>query len=312
MAPPALVLQRRFEDGGSTKVPPEPRQDGPMRRLVLTVTCPDGTGIVAAVTGFIAAHHGWVVEAAQHGDLNTGRFFQRIEVLADSLPFGVEEFAGRFSGLAEELELDWNLHDTDRRRRVVVLVSKEDHCLVDLLHRWRNGDLDCDIPLVVSNHPDLRSLVEWHGIEFRHVAFDPGRKSEAFTEVAGLFDGVRGEVMVLARFMQIIPPGLCERYAGRIINIHHSFLPSFAGARPYHQAFERGVKLIGATCHYVTAELDAGPIIEQDTARIDHADTVEELLRIGREVERSVLARGLRWHLADRVLLNGHRTVVFA
>ena len=154
--------------------------------------------------------------------------------------------------------------------------------------------------------------MEWHGIGFRHVAFDPGRRSEAFAEVAGLFDGARGEVMVLARFMQIIPPELCERYAGRIINIHHSFLPSFAGARPYHQAFERGVKLIGATCHYVTAELDAGPIIEQDTARIDHADTVEELLRIGREVERSVLARGLRWHLADRVLLNGHRTVVFA
>ena len=189
----------------------------------------------------------------------------------------------------------------------MVLVSKEDHCLVDLLHRWRNGDLDCEIPLVVSNHPDLRSLVEWHGIEFRHVDFGAGRKAEAFAEVATLFDGVRGDVMVLARFMQIIPPDLCERYFGRIINIHHSFLPSFAGARPYHQAFERGVKLIGATCHYVTAELDAGPIIEQDTARIDHADTVEELLRIGREVERSVLARGLRWHLADRVLLNGHR-----
>ncbi len=283
-----------------------------MRRLVLTVTCPDGTGIVAAVTGFIAAHDGWVVEAAQHGDLNTGRFFQRIEVLADSLPFGVEEFAERFSGLADELELDWHLHDTDQKRRVVVLVSKEDHCLVDLLHRWRNGDPDCEIPLVVSNHPDLRELVEWHGIEFRHVDFGAGRKAEAFAEVASLFDGARGDVMVLARFMQIIPPDLCERYFGRIINIHHSFLPSFAGARPYHQAFERGVKLIGATCHYVTAELDAGPIIEQDTARIDHADTVEELLRIGREVERSVLARGLRWHLDDRVLLNGHRTVVFA
>ncbi len=282
-----------------------------MRRLVLTVTCPDGTGIVAAVTGFIASHGGWVVEAAQHGDLNTGRFFQRIEVLAESLPFGVDEFARKFSGLAEALELDWHLHDTDQKRRVVVLVSKEDHCLVDLLHRWRNGELDCDIPLVVSNHPDLRELVEWHGIEFHHVAFRE-RKAEAFDEVAGLFDSARGDVMVLARFMQIIPPELCDRYAGRIINIHHSFLPSFAGARPYHQAFDRGVKLIGATCHYVTAELDAGPIIEQDTARIDHADTVEELLRIGREVERSVLARGLRWHLADRVLVNGHRTVVFA
>ena len=171
-----------------------------------------------------------MVEAAQHGDLNTGRFFQRIEVLADSLPFGVDEFAERFSGLAEDLELDWHLHDTDQKRRVVVLVSREDHCLVDLLHRWRNGDLDCDIPLVIANHPDLRALVEWHGIEFRHVEFAPGRKAEAFAETASLFDAARGDVMVLARFMQIIPPDLCDRYAGRIINIHHSFLPSFAGA----------------------------------------------------------------------------------
>jgi formyltetrahydrofolate deformylase len=283
-----------------------------MRRLILTVTCPDGTGIVAAVTGFIAAHNGWVIEAAQHGDLNTGRFFQRIEILADSLPFGADEFGGRFSDLAAQLQLDWNLHDTDDRRRVVVLVSKEDHCLADLLHRWRRGELDCDIPIVIANHPDLRSLVEWHGIEFRHLAFDPPHKAEAFDEVASLFDAARGDVMVLARFMQILPPELCARYPGRIINIHHSFLPSFAGARPYQQAFERGVKLIGATCHYVTAELDAGPIIEQDTERIDHADTVEELLRIGRDIERTVLARGLRWHLADRVLLNGNRTVVFS
>jgi formyltetrahydrofolate deformylase len=283
-----------------------------MRRLVLTVTCPDGTGIVAAVTGFIAAHGGWVVEAAQHGDLNTGRFFQRIEVLAESLPFGAEEFGRRFSDLAAQLQLEWSLHDTDERRRVVVLVSKEDHCLADLLHRWRSGELDCDIPVVISNHPDLRSLVEWHGIEFRHLRFDAPRKAEAFAEVASLFDAARGDVMVLARFMQIVPAELCHRYAGRIINIHHSFLPSFAGARPYQQAFERGVKLIGATCHYVTAELDAGPIIEQDTARIDHADTVDELLRIGRDIERSVLARGLRWHLADRVLINGSRTVVFS
>jgi formyltetrahydrofolate deformylase len=283
-----------------------------MRRLILTVTCPDGTGIVAAVTGFIAAHNGWVIEAAQHGDLNTGRFFQRIEVLADSLPFGAEEFGRRFSDLAAQLQLDWNLHDTDDRRRVVVLVSKEDHCLADLLHRWRRGELDCDIPLVIANHPDLQSLVEWHGIEFRYLPFDAPHKDEAFAEVASLFDAARGDVMVLARFMQILPPELCARYPGRIINIHHSFLPSFAGARPYQQAFERGVKLIGATCHYVTAELDAGPIIEQDTERIDHADTVEELLRIGRDIERSVLARGLRWHLADRVLLNGNRTVVFS
>jgi formyltetrahydrofolate deformylase len=283
-----------------------------MRRYVLTVSCPDRTGIVAAVTGFIAAHGGWVAEAAQHSDLGSGRFFQRIEVLAESLPFGPDGFADRFATLAEELQLDWQLHDTDVPRRVVLLASREDHCVADLLHRWRSGELVCEVPLVVSNHRDLGPLVEWHGIEFRHIPFDADRKERAFDEVVARFDEVRGDVMVLARFMQILPAAVCDRYPGRIINIHHSFLPSFVGSRPYHQAFDRGVKLIGATCHYVTAELDAGPIIEQDTARIDHADTVDELVRIGREIERSVLARGLRWHLEDRVLLNGSRTVVFS
>jgi len=286
--------------------------DGGMRRFVLTVTCPDRTGIVAAVTGFIASHGGWVVEAAQHGDLVTGRVFQRIEVLADTLPFGIAEFGARFSDVARSFDLDWHVSDTEARKQVVILVSREDHCLADLLHRWRRGELPCDIPLVISNHPDLRSLVEWHDIEFCHVPFDVDRRNEAFAEVMSRFDAAQGDVMVLARFMQILPADVCARYPGRIINIHHSFLPSFAGARPYHQAFERGVKLIGATCHYVTAELDAGPIIEQDTTRIDHADTVEELVRVGRDIERSVLVRGLRWHLEDRVLLNGTRTVVFA
>jgi formyltetrahydrofolate deformylase len=283
-----------------------------MRRLVLTVTCPDRTGIVAAVTGFIAAHGGWVVEAAQHGDLTTGQFFQRIEVLAESLPFGPEGFGDRFAPVAEEFGLDWHLSDSDRRKRVVVLVSREDHCLADLLYRWRSGNLSCDIAAVISNHPDLRPLVEWHGIEFAHIPMAPDQRDVAFDEIVSRIDAARTDTVVLARFMQILPPEVCDRYPGRIINIHHSFLPSFAGARPYHQAFDRGVKLIGATCHYVTAELDAGPIIEQDTTRIDHADTVEDLLRIGRDIERSVLARGLRWHLDDRVLVNGTRTVVFA
>jgi len=282
-----------------------------MRRLVLTITCPDGTGIVAAVTGFIAEHGGWVVEAAQHGDLATGRFFQRIEVLADTLPFGPDGFAERFADVARRFELEWHLSDTEARKRVVLLASREDHCLADILHRWRNGDLACDIPLVIANHPDLRPLVEWHGVEFRHVPVTPESRAGAFEAVASLFEAAGGDVMVLARYMQILPAELCARYPGRIINIHHSFLPSFAGARPYHQAFERGVKLIGATCHYVTAALDEGPIIEQDTTRIDHADTVEALQRIGRDIERSVLVRGLRWHLEDRVLLNGARTVVF-
>jgi formyltetrahydrofolate deformylase len=285
-----------------------------VRRYVLTVTCPDRPGIVAAVSGFIAEHGGSVMEAAQHGDLSTGRFFLRIEVIADTLPFDPEGFRLRFAPVAEDLEMSWQLTDTDVHKRVVILVSREEHCLADLLYRWRSGDLPCDIPCVVSNHETLRPVVEWHGIAYHHVPI-PGRadggSDAAFAEIARLFDEARGDVMVLARFMQILPSELCLRYPGRIVNIHHSFLPSFAGARPYHQAFERGVKLIGATCHYVTADLDDGPIIEQDTRRIDHTDVVEELMRIGRDIERTVLAQGLRWHLQDRVLLNGSRTVVF-
>ncbi|HEX3947273.1 MAG TPA: formyltetrahydrofolate deformylase [Acidimicrobiales bacterium] len=283
-----------------------------VRRFILTVTCPDRVGIVAAVSGFIAGHGGWVLEAAQHGDLSTGRFFLRIETIADSLPFGPEELGERFAPVAGELEMDWTLTDTDVRKRVVLLVSREPHCLADLLHRWRSGDLDCDIAGVISNHEVLRPEVEWYGIPFHHVPVAAGTEPAAFAEVARLFDRAGGDVMVLARYMQILPADLCARYPGRILNIHHSFLPSFAGARPYHQAFERGVKLIGATCHYVTADLDAGPIIEQDTRRIDHGDSPEELVRIGRDIERTVLARGLRWHLEDRVLVNGSRTVVFA
>jgi len=290
-----------------------------MRRFILTVTCPDRTGIVAAVSGFIAEHGGWVLEAAQHGDLSTGRFFLRIEVIADTLPFDPDGFRERFGPVAEEFDMEWRLSDTDVAKRVAICVSQEDHCLADLLYRWRSGDLECDIPCVISNHDTLRPVVEWHGIAFHHVPVPVRRSTDAddadralaFAEIARLVQEASADVIVLARFMQILPADLCERYRDRILNIHHSFLPSFAGAKPYHQAFERGVKLIGATCHYVTAELDAGPIIEQDTRRIDHTDTVSDLLRIGRDIERTVLARGLRWHLEDRVLVNGRRTVVF-
>ena len=294
-----------------------------MRRYVLTITCPDRVGIVAAVTGLIASRDGSVLEAAQHGDLATGRFFLRIEIVADSLPpgFGPAELAAAFEPVADEFRMDWHLTDTNVPKRVVILASKEDHCVADLLYRWRSGELECDIPCVISNHEDLRGLVEWHGVCFHSVPFptagatgadpDPAAKAAAFDRIERLATSERADVMVLARFMQILPATLTAPRAGRIINIHHSFLPSFAGARPYHQAFERGVKLIGATCHYVTAELDEGPIIEQDTRRIDHADSPEELRRGGRDVERTVLARGLRWHLEDRVLLNGNKTVVF-
>jgi formyltetrahydrofolate deformylase len=287
-----------------------------MRRYILTITCPDRVGIVAAVTSLIAGHGGSVLEAAQHGDLDTGRFFLRIEIVADSLPagFGPDELRAAFEPVATEFDMDWHLTDTDVRKRVVILASTEDHCVADILYRHRSGELDCEIPDVISNHEDLRGLVEWHGVRFRCIptpADDPAAKAKAFDEMDRIAEHERTDVVVLARYMQILPASFTAPRPGRIINIHHSFLPSFAGARPYHQAFERGVKLIGATCHYVTAQLDEGPIIEQDTRRIDHADSVEELRRVGRDVERTVLARGLRWHLEDRVLLNGNKTVVF-
>ncbi len=284
------------------------------RRYTLTIACPDRAGIIAAVSGFIARHNGWIVEASYHTDLETQHFFMRQEILADSLPFDLAEFHAQFSGPACEFAMDWRISDSARKKRLVILVSKQDHCLNDLLHRWRSGELEVDIPCVISNHNDLQSFVGWHGIPFHHVAMPNGNeqaKAAAFGEIARLFEQHQGDTMVLARFMQIVPPDLCQRYAGRIINIHHSFLPSFAGAKPYHQAYQRGVKLIGATCHYASAELDAGPIIEQDTTRIDHGDTVEDMVRYGRDIEKTVLARGLRYHVEDRVLVCGNKTIVF-
>ena len=285
-----------------------------IRRYTLTISCPDRAGIIAAVSGFIAEHGGFIVEASYHTEQEAQRFFMRQEIRADSLPFDAQEFGRRFAALAQQFAMDWQLSDSAQKKRLVVLVSKQDHCLNDLLHRWRSGELLVDIPCVISNHMDLRSFVEWHGIPFIHVDMtgkNTADKAAAFDQISGLFEQHRGDCMVLARFMQILPPGLCQRYPGRIINIHHSFLPSFVGAKPYHQAYQRGVKLIGATCHYVTEELDAGQIIEQDTMRIDHGDTVEDLVRYGRDIEKTVLSRGLRYHVEDRVLVCGNKTIVF-
>lgn len=283
-------------------------------RYTLTLSCPDRVGIVAAVSGFVARHGGWIVEASYHTDQETQRFFMRQEIRAASLPFDAAGLRERFAGLAQEFGMDWQVSDSAVKKRVVVLVSQHDHCLNDLLHRWRSGELHVEIPCVISNHQALRGFVEWHGIPFHYVDMprdDAQAKAAAFAEVARRFDADHGDVMVLARFMQIMPPELCTRYAGRIINIHHSFLPSFVGARPYHQAYQRGVKLIGATCHYVSDELDAGPIIEQDTMRIDHGDSADDTVRYGRDIEKNVLARGLRYHVEDRVLVCGNKTVVF-
>jgi formyltetrahydrofolate deformylase len=279
------------------------------RHYTLTISCPDRAGIIAAVSGFIAQHGGFIVEASYHTEQEAQRFFMRQEIRADSLPFDADEFRRRFTAMAQEFGMTWQLSDSALKKRLVILVSKQDHCLDDLLHRWRSGELLVDIPCVISNHEDLRSFVEWHGIPF--ILVNMQDKIAAFEKIAALFEQYRGDSMVLARFMQILPPMLCQRFPGRIINIHHSFLPSFVGAKPYHQAYQRGVKLIGATCHYVTDELDAGPIIEQDTVRIDHGDTVDDLVRYGRDIEKTVLSRGLRYHVEDRVLVCGNKTIVF-
>lgn len=283
------------------------------RRYVITFGCPDRTGIVARVSSFLADAGGWIVEAAYHTDPDTGWFFTRQEVRADSLPFDVDELRARFAEVASSLsaESNWHVEDTGVRRRVVILVSKDGHCLYDLLGRVASGELDVDVRAVIGNHDSLAGITRAHGIPFHHVPFPPGDKAAAFAQVRKLVGEHDPHAVVLARFMQILPPELCAEWAGRAINIHHSFLPSFIGARPYHQAHRRGVKLIGATCHYVTADLDAGPIIEQDVIRVDHGDTVPDLVRKGRDIEKVTLARGLRWHLESRVLVHGNRTVVF-
>jgi formyltetrahydrofolate deformylase len=283
-----------------------------MRTFRLVIACPDRVGIVAKVSNFLATYNGWITEASHHSDTQSGWFFMRHEIRADSLPFDLDGFRQAFSPIANEFSMEWRVTDSSVRKRVVLMASRESHCLADLLHRWQSGDLDCDIPCVIANHDDLRGMVEWHGIPYYHVPVNPADKQPAFDEVTRLIDEQSADAVVLARYMQILPPALCEKFAQRVINIHHSFLPSFVGAKPYHQAAKRGVKLIGATCHYVTEELDAGPIIEQDVARVTHGDSPEEMVRLGKDVERRVLARGLRFHLEDRVLVHDNKTVVFA
>jgi formyltetrahydrofolate deformylase len=286
------------------------------RFYTLSASCPDRVGIVARVSGFFAAHQGWILETSLHAQPpdeheKAGRYFMRIEIRADSLPFMLAELRERFRPIAEELEMDWKITDSAVKKRLIILVSQQEHCLYDLLARWQSQELDVEIPCVISNHDTFRGFVEWHGIPFHHVPFTPDNKAAACAEVQRLFVDAGGDTMVLARYMQILAPELCTAYPGQIINIHHSFLPSFVGARPYHQAWAKGVKLIGATCHYVTADLDQGPIIEQDVIRIDHSDAVDDMVRYGKDIEKTVLARGLRYHLEDRVLIHGNKTIVF-
>ncbi len=278
--------------------------------LRLTVSCPDRKGLISALSSFISMHDGNILSADQYvGD--GGTFFMRLEIEGEGFGLARDEFAGAFRPLARRHGMDWHVSYTDTPKKMAILVSRYDHCLTDLLWRWDAGELDAEIPLVVSNHPDLAPRVGSHGVPFHYLPVSRETKAEQETQVLDLLSENEIDVVVLARYMQILTPKFVDAYRDRLINIHHSFLPAFAGADPYRRAHERGVKTIGATAHYVGEELDAGPIIHQDVAHVSHRDTVEDLVRLGREVERRVLARAVRLHLEDRILVDGDRTVVF-
>ena len=284
-----------------------PPPDG---ELILTLSCPDRRGIVARVAGFVSERDGNILDSHQFGDPDESVFFMRIH-LATSGPADVDAWREAFAPVAEELAMAWELHDARRRPRVLVLVSREGHCLNDLLYRWRTGAIAADLIGVASPYDDFATLAGAYDLPYHRVPGPGTAASDLDAAVLGLVEQEQVELVVLARFMQVLGPTACAALAGRAINIHHSFLPSFKGAAPYRQAHERGVKLIGATAHYVTEELDDGPIIEQEVARVDHAHGVAELARVGRDLECVALARAVRWHVEHRVLLHGHRTIVF-
>ncbi len=281
-----------------------------MHDYILTLSCPDRMGIVHHVSGWLLTRHGNILHSQQFGDPDTERFFLRIHF---SLPVeaGIDELSRDFSGVAERFSMRFQIHDRRRKARLLILVSRQGHCLNDLLFRTQSGQLPVEIAGVASNHPDFRPLAEAHGVPFHHLPVTPETRAEQEGRILALVERERVDLVVLARYMQILSRDMCRALEGRAINIHHSFLPSFKGARPYHQAHERGVKIIGATAHYVTQDLDEGPIIEQDIERVDHSMDAGTLGRIGSDVESVVLSRAVRWHVEHRILLNGRRTVVF-
>ncbi len=286
-------------------------RDGNTARLL--ISCPDRPGIVAAVSQFLYSHGSNILDASQHStDPSGGTFFMRMVFYLEGLDVTRRQFEKAFgSVVAEPFAMQWRISYADHVKRTAILVSRYDHCLLELLWRRRSGDLDAEIPLVASNHPDAGPLVESFGIPFHHLPVEPDGKQRQELLLLELLEREQPDLIVLARYMQILSPAFVSRYPGQIINIHHSFLPSFVGGRPYHQAYERGVKIIGATAHYVTDELDQGPIIEQDVRRVSHRESVRDLVRVGREIERIVLARAVEAHLQDRVLIHEHKTIVF-
>jgi formyltetrahydrofolate deformylase len=283
---------------------------------ILLISCPDRKGEVATIADFVYRHGGNILHADEHGDAESGLFLMRVEF--DPTDFDIDlaqsdlaDFTKHFSPIAEAYAMKWRLTLSSHRPRMIILVSKYDHCLVDLLYRHQSGELACDIPLIISNHPDNQAIADFYKIPYVVVPVTKDSKHVAETRIQALIDQHKPDFIVLARYMQILSNEFANHYPLRIINIHHSFLPAFVGARPYHQAFERGVKLIGATSHYVTEVLDDGPIIEQDVVRVSHRDAVEDLIRKGRDLEKVVLSRAVRSHVENRVLVYGNKTVVF-
>ncbi|THA29315.1 formyltetrahydrofolate deformylase [Streptomyces sp. A1277] len=289
---------------------PQPADTAP-DQYVLTLSCPDKQGIVHAVSSYLFMTGCNIEDSQQFGDHDTGLFFMRVHFSA-STPVTVDKLRASFAAIGDSFAMDWQIHRSSERMRIVLMVSKFGHCLNDLLFRSRTGALPVEIAAVVSNHPDFAELVASYDVPFRHIPVTRENKPRAEAEVLELVREENVELVVLARYMQVLSDDLCKQLSGRIINIHHSFLPSFKGAKPYHQAHARGVKLIGATAHYVTADLDEGPIIEQEVERVGHGVTPDQLVAIGRDVECQALARAVKWHAERRILLNGRRTVVFA
>jgi formyltetrahydrofolate deformylase len=283
---------------------------------ILLISCPDRKGEVATIADFVYRHNGNILHADEHADEESGLFLMRVEFdpkdfIIDLSQKDLADFSRQFSPIAETFNMKWRLAQSSQRQRMIILVSKYDHCLVDLLYRHKSGELTCEIPLIISNHADNQAIADFYKIPYAVVPVMKDSKNQAEARIQSLIDEQKPDFMVLARYMQILSNEFVNRYPQRIINIHHSFLPAFVGARPYHQAFERGVKLIGATSHYVTEVLDDGPIIEQDVVRVSHRDTVEDLIRKGRDLEKVVLSRAVRWHVENRVLVYGNKTVVF-
>ncbi len=278
---------------------------------VLLISCPDRKGIVATISDFVFRHNGNILHADEHADEESNLFLMRVEFDPTGFDIDLADFSQHFTPIAEKFEMQWRLARSNYRPKMIILVSKYDHCLVDLLYRHKSGELTCDIPLIISNHPDNQPIADFYGIPYITIPVPKDDKRQAEEKILNLIEQHNPDFMVLARYMQILSNEFVNRYPQRIINIHHSFLPAFVGAKPYHQAFTRGVKLIGATSHYVTEVLDDGPIIEQDVVRISHRDSLDDLLQKGRDLEKVVLSRAVRWHIDNRVLLYGNKTVVF-